>query len=91
MAVRLSAICAGHPLPLQEDSWYSFLLEAGRPQGHSAAGRTRSIEKIHLFRKFNLNTLVIDFFFFQNIKVDFEITFLLTSFLNVSRLLYRLR
>jgi hypothetical protein len=26
MAVRLSALDAGHPLP-QEDSWYSFLLE----------------------------------------------------------------
>jgi hypothetical protein len=29
----------------QEDSWYSFLLEAGRLKGHSAAGRIRSIEK----------------------------------------------
>jgi hypothetical protein len=30
----------------QEDSWYSFLLEAGStPQGHSAAGRIRSIKK----------------------------------------------
>jgi phosphodiesterase/alkaline phosphatase D-like protein len=30
----------------QEDSWYSFLLAAeSRPQGHSAAGRIRSIEK----------------------------------------------
>jgi hypothetical protein len=27
MALRLSALRAGHPLP-QEDSWYSFLLEA---------------------------------------------------------------
>jgi hypothetical protein len=27
MAVRLSALLAGRPLP-QEDSWYSFLLEA---------------------------------------------------------------
>jgi hypothetical protein len=27
MAVRLSALRAGRPLP-QEDSWYSFLLEA---------------------------------------------------------------
>jgi hypothetical protein len=25
----------------QEDSWYSFLLEAESPQGHSAAGRVR--------------------------------------------------
>jgi hypothetical protein len=30
---------------LQEDSWYSFLLETDRPQGHSAAGRIRPIEK----------------------------------------------
>jgi hypothetical protein len=29
----------------QEDSWYSFLLEAESPQGHSAAGRIRSFEK----------------------------------------------
>jgi hypothetical protein len=26
--VRLSALCTGRPLPRQEDSWYSFLLEA---------------------------------------------------------------
>jgi hypothetical protein len=29
----------------QQDSWYSFLLEAGRPQGHIAVGRIRSTEK----------------------------------------------
>jgi hypothetical protein len=30
----------------QEHSWYSFLLERlSQPQGHSAAGRIRSIEK----------------------------------------------
>jgi hypothetical protein len=28
MAVRLSEFRAGRPLPPQEDSWYSFLLEA---------------------------------------------------------------
>jgi hypothetical protein len=28
MVVRLSALHAGRPLPLQEDSWYSFLSEA---------------------------------------------------------------
>jgi hypothetical protein len=45
MAVRLSVPRAGRPLP-QEDSWYSFLLEAeSTPQGHSAAGRIRSTEK----------------------------------------------
>jgi hypothetical protein len=29
----------------QENSWYSFLLQPSRPQGHSAAGRARSIER----------------------------------------------
>jgi hypothetical protein len=29
----------------QEDSWYSFLLQAESTQGHSAAGRIRSVEK----------------------------------------------
>jgi hypothetical protein len=29
----------------QEVSWYSFLLEAEWPQGHSVAGKIRSIEK----------------------------------------------
>jgi hypothetical protein len=29
-----------------EDSWYSFLLEASQPQGHSAAGINIPIEKI---------------------------------------------
>jgi hypothetical protein len=33
MAVRLSALRAGHPLALQEDSWYSFLLEAESTPG----------------------------------------------------------
>jgi hypothetical protein len=36
----LSGLRAGRPLP-QEDSWYSFLLEAESPQGHSVAGRIR--------------------------------------------------
>jgi hypothetical protein len=46
MAVRLSALWAGWPpFTPQEDSWYSFLLEAGRPQGHTTAGRIRSIAK----------------------------------------------
>jgi hypothetical protein len=39
MAVSLSA------LYLQEDSWYSFLLEAESTQGHGTAWRIRSIEK----------------------------------------------
>jgi hypothetical protein len=33
MAVRLSALRAGRPLPPQEDSWYSFLLEAESTPG----------------------------------------------------------
>jgi hypothetical protein len=36
------------PFTPQENSWYSFLLEAESPQGHRAAGRIKSIEKIHL-------------------------------------------
>jgi hypothetical protein len=36
------------PFTLQEESWYSFLLQAGsQPQGHSEVGRVRSIEKSH--------------------------------------------
>jgi hypothetical protein len=41
MEMNLSSLRA-YP---QEDSWYSFMLEADRPQGHSAAGRIESIEK----------------------------------------------
>jgi hypothetical protein len=37
------------PFTSQEDSWYSFLLEAESTPGHSAAGRIRSIEKSNLF------------------------------------------
>jgi hypothetical protein len=40
--------CQPHTLAArypQEDSWYSFLLEAELTQGHSVAGRIRSIEK----------------------------------------------
>jgi hypothetical protein len=33
-----------HP---QEDSWYSFLLEADLTQGHSAAGRIKSSERLN--------------------------------------------
>jgi hypothetical protein len=42
MAVNLLA--ALYP---QKDSWYSFLLEAESPQGHSVAGRIRPIEKFN--------------------------------------------
>jgi hypothetical protein len=34
-------------LHIHENSWYSFLLEAELPQGHSVAGRIPSIEKSH--------------------------------------------
>jgi hypothetical protein len=43
MAARLSALHAGRPLP-QEDSRYSFMLEAESTLGPSAARRIRSIE-----------------------------------------------
>jgi hypothetical protein len=43
MAVSLSASCAA--LYLQEDSWYSFLLEVESTKGYSAAGKNMSIEK----------------------------------------------
>jgi hypothetical protein len=36
------------PFTPQDDSWYSFLLEAELTPGHSALGWIRSIEKIHL-------------------------------------------
>jgi hypothetical protein len=45
------------PFIPQEDSWYSFLLEAELTQGHSAARRTRSIEKIHLIGTRSRNLL----------------------------------
>jgi hypothetical protein len=34
------------PFIPQEDSWYSFLLEAESNRGHSAAGKIRLIKKI---------------------------------------------
>jgi hypothetical protein len=43
MAVRLSALMPA-ALYLQEDSWYSFLLEDKSAQGHSATERIRSIK-----------------------------------------------
>jgi hypothetical protein len=45
MAVRLSALRAGRAFP-QEDSWYSFLLEAESTPGHGEAGTIRRIEEI---------------------------------------------
>jgi hypothetical protein len=37
------------PAAPQEDSWYSFLLEAESPQGHGSAGRIRLIETSNYF------------------------------------------
>jgi hypothetical protein len=45
MAVRLSALCAGHPLPPRKIPGTRFCQWLSRPQGHNAAGRIRSIEK----------------------------------------------
>jgi hypothetical protein len=42
---ELLALRAGRPLPPQEDSWYSFMLQIESTQGHNAAGKIRSIEK----------------------------------------------
>jgi hypothetical protein len=35
-----------NPPPPQEDSRYSFMLEAESTQGHSTAGKIRSVEKV---------------------------------------------
>jgi hypothetical protein len=48
MAVRLSALCTGCPLPPRKIPGTHLCLRLSRLQGHSAAGRIRSIEKIHL-------------------------------------------
>jgi hypothetical protein len=49
MAVRLSALHAGRPLPPKNIPGTHFCYRLSRPQGHSTAGRIRSIEKkIHL-------------------------------------------
>jgi hypothetical protein len=41
MAARMSALRAGR-FYTQQDSWYSFLLEAERPQSYGAAGKIMS-------------------------------------------------
>jgi hypothetical protein len=51
MAVRFSTLSAGGPLPLQEDSWYSFILEAESTQSHSAAEWITSIEKSNALQR----------------------------------------
>jgi hypothetical protein len=48
MAVRLSALCAGHPLPPGIFLVLISVKRLSRPQGHNVAGRVRYIEKIHL-------------------------------------------
>jgi hypothetical protein len=48
MAVRLSALRAGRPLPPRKIPGTHICYRLSRPQGHSAAGWIRSIEKIHL-------------------------------------------
>jgi hypothetical protein len=48
MVVRLSALRAGHALPPRNLPGTHFCWRLSRPQGHSAAGRIRYIEKIHL-------------------------------------------
>jgi hypothetical protein len=45
MAVRLSALRAGRPLTPRKIPGTHFCYRLSRPQGHSAAGRIRSIEK----------------------------------------------
>jgi hypothetical protein len=48
MAVRLSALRAGRALHPRNLPGTHFCYRLSRPQGHSATGRIRSIEKIHL-------------------------------------------
>jgi hypothetical protein len=48
MAVWLSALRAGRALPPRNLPGTHFCKKLSGPQGHSAAGRIRSIEKIHL-------------------------------------------
>jgi hypothetical protein len=50
MAVRLSALRARRPLPLSNTQ---ILLDAESTQGHSVAGRIRSIEKFHRIGSLN--------------------------------------
>jgi hypothetical protein len=45
MAVRLSALRAGRPLPPRKFPGTHFCYRLSRPQDHSAAGRIRPIEK----------------------------------------------
>jgi hypothetical protein len=57
MAVSLSALRTDRPLP-QEDSWYSFLLEAEWTPGHSAVRIIRSIEKFNEYHKYHNNNKI---------------------------------
>jgi hypothetical protein len=48
MAVSLSALRAGRPLPSRKIPGIHLCWRLSRTQGHSAAGKSRSIEKIQL-------------------------------------------
>jgi hypothetical protein len=48
MAARLSALRAGRPLPPRKILGTHFCYRLSQPQGHSAAGRIRSVGKIYL-------------------------------------------
>jgi hypothetical protein len=45
MAVKLSALRVGRPLPVRKIHGTHFSYRLSRPQSHNAAGRIRSIEK----------------------------------------------
>jgi hypothetical protein len=49
MAVRMSALRAGRPLPPRKIPGTHFCYKLSRPQGHSAAGRIRSTENSNDF------------------------------------------
>jgi hypothetical protein len=44
---EIASLTRRMPFYPPEDSWYSFLLKNESPQGHSAAGRIRPIEKFN--------------------------------------------
>jgi hypothetical protein len=56
MAVGLLTLRAGRPLPSQEDSWYSFLLEAeSTPRALVRLEGLGKLKKIHLIETPNLD------------------------------------
>jgi hypothetical protein len=60
MAVRLSALRAGLPLP---PGSFLVLISVSRPQGHIAAGRIRSIENYQV-RNFQ-NSILVSLIYWQ--------------------------